>query len=120
VGWLGGRLAAGEHAETNGLSLSIGDGAAKESVETALRAKPGQTCRVQYTLPNYADSKAGDLQTGEFTFRVSEKGAPRAKQLTAEELKKHIAWGKPGKSGLQVGVLLLPVKDGNPTRGRKE
>jgi hypothetical protein len=75
---------------------------------------------VQYTLPNYADSKAGDLQTGKLTFTVLAKGAPSPKPLTAEEMEKHIAWGKPGKGGLQLGVLLLPVKDGKPTIGRKE
>jgi RNA polymerase sigma factor (sigma-70 family) len=115
VGWLAVQLPAGGQAETNGLFLSIGNGADKGSVETVLTAKAGQTYRVQYTLPNYGDSKAGDLQTGEFTFTALDKGAPKPKQLTAEELKKYIAWGKPNKNGLQVGVLLVPVKDETST-----
>jgi RNA polymerase sigma factor (sigma-70 family) len=113
VGWLEVRLLAGEYAETSGLFLSIGDEAVKGSAEAVLKVSPGQTCRVQYTLPNYGDSKAGDLKTGEFPFRVLEKDATGPKQPTADELKKHIAWGKPGKNGLQIGVLLAPSKE-NP------
>jgi RNA polymerase sigma factor (sigma-70 family) len=111
VGWLGGRLGAGEYAETPGLFLSIGDEVVKGSAEAVLKVSPGQTCRVQYTLPDYADTKAGDLKTGEFSFRVLEKDAPGPKQPTADELQKHIAWGKPGKNGLQIGVLLAPSKE---------
>jgi hypothetical protein len=51
-GWLGGRLAPGECVETDGLSLTVGNGAAKESVETVLGVKSGQTYRLQFTSPN--------------------------------------------------------------------
>jgi uncharacterized protein (TIGR03067 family) len=139
VGWLSVRLASGEHAEIHGDFLSIDNAAAKwsetvlsvkpghekeleplrtkllKSIGTVLSVKPGHTYGVRYTLPNYGDSKAGDLQTGKFTFTVIEKGAPRPKHQTAAELKKGIAWGTPDKNGLQVGVLLLPVNDGIPT-----
>ena len=115
VGWLGGRLAPGEYAETDGDPLSLDNAAAKQLTVTVLCVEPGHSYGVRYTLPNYADSKADDLRTGKFTFTVIEKGAPRSKHATEAELKKCIAWGTPGKNGLQVGVLLLPVKDENPT-----
>jgi hypothetical protein len=95
--------------------LSIGDEAVKGSAEAVLKVSPGQTCRVQYTLPDYADTKPGDLKTGEFSFRVLEKDATGLKEPTADELQKHIAWGKPGKNGLQIGVLLAPYKE-NPIK----
>jgi RNA polymerase sigma factor (sigma-70 family) len=115
VGWVGVRLLAGEYAETTGLFLSIGNELVKGSAETLLHVSPGQTCRVQFTVPDYGDSKAGDLKTGEFSYRVLEKDATEPKQPTADELKKHIAWGKPGKDGLQIGVLLVPFKE-NPIK----
>jgi hypothetical protein len=110
VGWLGVRLPSGKHAETSGGLLSIGDGADENSAETVLNAMPGRTYSVQYTLPNYGDSKAAELQTGEFRFRVLEKGETEGKQPILGKLKKEIAWGKPGKNGLQAGVVLMPLK----------
>jgi uncharacterized protein (TIGR03067 family) len=115
VGWLSARLDRGEDAEIDGHPLSIDNVAAKQTTETVLKVEPGHTYCLRYTLPNYGASQAGELQTGKFTFTVIEKDAPRPKRLTAAELKKRIAWGSPGKNGLQVGVLLLPVPDGNPT-----
>jgi uncharacterized protein (TIGR03067 family) len=116
VGWLATRLAGGKYAEIAGGFLSIGEGADKDSAEAIFKAKPGGVYRVQYTLDNYGDSKAGDLQTGEFAFTVVEKGTPRPRRLAARELKKRIAWGTPGKNGLQVGLVLLPADDENPAR----
>jgi RNA polymerase sigma factor (sigma-70 family) len=110
VGWLAVQLPAGEYAEISGNLLSIGEGADKDSAETVLPARPRRTYRVQYTLPDYSDSKAGDLETGEFRFRVLDKGAREPKQPSPKERKREIAWGKPGKNGLQVGVLLEPVE----------
>jgi len=117
VGWVGVKLLEGKYAETTGLFLSIGNETIKGTVETVLKVSPGQTCRVRYTLPNYGDSKADNLQTGEFSFKVVEKVETDFKQPTAEELSKHIAWGKPGKNGLQIGVLLVPFEE-NPTKNR--
>jgi uncharacterized protein (TIGR03067 family) len=117
VGWLATRLASGKHAEIAGSFLSIGEGADKDSAEAILKARPAGAYSVQYTLDNYGDSRAGDLETGEFAFTVVEKGTPRLRRLTVEELKKRIAWGTTGTNGLQVGVVLLPVDDENPPSG---
>ncbi len=111
VGWLASELGKGQHAELSGLNLSIGPPAANESVETVLPVQPGHTYRLQYTLDNYGDQKLGRLRTGEFTFAVVAKNAPKAKQPSAQKMEKHIAWGRPGRNDLQVGVLLRPVKD---------
>jgi RNA polymerase sigma factor (sigma-70 family) len=110
VGWIGTQLAPDKEAEVRGDLLAIGDGPDAEGVETVLNVKPGRAYRVQYTVPNYADSKAADLQTGEFRFRVVAKKETERKPPTAREQKTQIAWGKPGKNGLQVGVLLVPWK----------
>jgi len=106
VGWLAVQLGSGQSAETSGGWLSIGEGLDKDAAETILSAKSGGTYSVQYTLPNYGDAKAADLHTGEFRFRILEHGTAAAKQPSAEKLKKQIAWGKPGKNGLQIGVVL--------------
>jgi RNA polymerase sigma factor (sigma-70 family) len=114
VGWLTLRLGGPQYAEIRGGFLSIGEGADKDAAEAILEARPGKTYRVQYTLENYGDSKADNLQTGKFQFTVAERGARLPNRLPAEELKKRIAWGTAGKNGLQMGVVLLPVKDENP------
>jgi RNA polymerase sigma factor (sigma-70 family) len=114
VGWLATQLAGGKYAETAGGFLSIGEGADKDSAETILKARPGGAYRVQYTVPNYGASvKDEDLQTGEFAFTVVRKGTPPPRRPTGEELKKRIAWGTPGKNGLQVGVVLAPADEDN-------
>lgn len=114
------RLAPDQQTYLNGPAVGIGEGTASDSVKIVLRAKPGQTYRVQFALPNYGDPKAEDLKTGEFGFNVLEKGIPAPKPLTAEELQKHIAWGKPGKNGLQVGVVLAPPPEDDNTKKSKE
>lgn len=120
VGWRGMRLGVGEHAEAYGLLMVIGSVADRDAVETVVKAKSGQTYRAQYTLPNYGDQKAGDLTTGAFTFTVLEKGAPEHRQPSAEELTRHIAWGKPGKNGLQIGLLIVPRKEDETTKKREQ
>jgi RNA polymerase sigma factor (sigma-70 family) len=120
VGWNGTRLDPGKEGETAGDLLSIGDGPDAEGVETVLKVKPGRAYSVQYTVPNYGDSNAANLQTGAFHVRVlANKGKDR-KPPTAHEQKAQIVWGKPEKNGLQVGVVLVPWKanpgDGDPKR----
>jgi RNA polymerase sigma factor (sigma-70 family) len=110
VGWIGTHLAPGKEAEIAGNLLSIGEGPDKDAVETVLKVKPDHAYSVQYTVPNYGDSKAVDLQTREFHFRVLAKKETDRKPPTTREQKAQIAWGKPGKNGLQVGVVLVPWK----------
>jgi hypothetical protein len=118
AGWVGIRLPGGGQAETAGGLLSIGEGADKDSADAVLTGKAGEAYSVQYTLPNYGDAKAGDLKTGEFRFRVLKKGEPESERPPAGEGQKHITWGKPGKNGLQVGVLIVPLeqRDGDRTK----
>jgi RNA polymerase sigma factor (sigma-70 family) len=113
VGWLSCRLASGEQAEVQGNLLALDQAAAKQATETMLRVEPGRSYGVRYTLPNYGDTKAAELQTGTFTFQVIERGVTKPKHLSEEDLKKCIAWGTPGKNGVQVGMLLVPAEGGN-------
>jgi RNA polymerase sigma factor (sigma-70 family) len=111
----GGKLGPGEQAEVYGIPMGIGYW--EEDTEVTgmvLAAKPGHEYAIEYTLPDYDDRKLADMQTGKFRFAVLARGKPQPKPLTKEEIKKAIAWGKPDKNGLQIGLVLLPVSQPKP------
>ena len=81
VGWIISQLDAGQRFTVGGLSLAIGDTSKVDSVETVIKANPGQTCRVRYTLDNYADANSGELVTGELTFSVDSPKDPLASTI---------------------------------------
>jgi hypothetical protein len=121
VGWLEGKLGPGQHAEVYGSAMDVGD--LEDEAHTTgkiLAAKPGHDYAVEYTLPDYGDNKLPNMQTGQFRFTVLAKDEPQPKSLTEKEIKKAIAWGKPDKNGLQIGVVLLPVAPPKPADAGKK
>ena len=59
----------------SGLPLLIGDESLEQDVETVICAEPGQTCCVNYTLPNFTDTDGEPLKTGELKFLVTDTAA---------------------------------------------
>jgi len=69
VGWQEVSFGFGAQHDINGLPIVLGT-AERGDAETAIDAKPGQTIRVRFTLDDYADSDAADLETGEVSFTI--------------------------------------------------
>lgn len=83
VGWWLLPFGFGSQHEIRGLPIRLGD-VERGQAETVIQAKPGQSVRVRFTLPNYADKNAPPLKTGEIQFSMAEPvqavGAARDKQ----------------------------------------
>jgi len=73
VGWWFLPFDFGAQHEIRGLPIRLGD-MERGQAETVIRAKAGQSVRVRFTLPNYADKNAPPLKTGELPFSMAEPG----------------------------------------------
>ncbi|WP_417387092.1 protein kinase domain-containing protein [Gimesia sp.] len=73
VGWWFLPFGFGAKHELRGLPIRLGD-VERGQAETVIQAKPGQSVRVRFTLPNYADKNAPPLKTGEILFSLAEPG----------------------------------------------
>ncbi|QDT28379.1 Serine/threonine-protein kinase PrkC [Gimesia panareensis] len=71
VGWWVLPFGFGVQHEIRGLPIRLGD-MERGQAETVIQAKPGQSVRVRFTLPNYADNNAPPLKTGEIRFSMAE------------------------------------------------
>jgi hypothetical protein len=67
VGWLSIPLSPGQQHEMQGPSIVLGE---ESGFETAIRARPGQACRVRFTVPNFGERDAQPIQTGEVLFTL--------------------------------------------------
>ena len=70
VGWRKVQLPPKGMLSIDGLPISIGEVSHDQDVETAICATPGQSCRVSFTLPNFAEPHGEPLKTGELKFVV--------------------------------------------------
>ena len=82
VGWMSMPFGFGSRIEIRGLPIVLGD-VERGSAESAIRAKPGESLRVRFTLPNYAlrgnnKKDAKPLETGEIAFSMA-KDKPNRK-----------------------------------------
>lgn len=73
VGWWVLPFGFGVQQEIRGLPIRLGD-VERGQAETVIQAKPGQSVRVRFTLPNYADKNAPPLKTGEIPFSIAGPG----------------------------------------------
>ncbi|QGQ32631.1 serine/threonine protein kinase [Gimesia maris] len=71
VGWWFLPFGFGAQHEIRGLPIRLGD-VERGQAETVIQAKPGQSVRVRFTLPNYADKNAPPLKTGEILYSMAE------------------------------------------------
>lgn len=70
VGWIQMPLNPGHQHEIAGRTIVVGDIPREESVETVIRAQPGQECRIRFTVPNYGERDSLPLETGEVQFTL--------------------------------------------------
>ncbi len=73
VGWIEMPLDPKSQHEISGLPIVLGDVPRAAGVETVIRAQPGQSCRVRFTVPNYGEPKSEPLQTGEIQFTLANR-----------------------------------------------
>lgn len=71
VGWWLLPFGFGAQHEIRGLPIRLGE-VERGQAEAVIEAKPGQTVRVRFTLPNYAEKNAPPLKTGEILFSMAE------------------------------------------------
>ena len=70
VGWIQTSLQPGSRYPIWGLPMVLDTVERTGGVETVIMAKPGQSCRVSFLLPNYAMPGSPPLKTGECEFIV--------------------------------------------------
>jgi serine/threonine protein kinase len=73
VGWWLLPFGFGAQHEIRGLPIRLGE-VERGQAETVIQSKPGQSVRVRFTLPNYADKNAPPFKTGEIQFSIAEPG----------------------------------------------
>ena len=73
VGWWLLPFGFGAQHEIQGLPIRLGE-VERGQAETVIQSKPGQSVRVRFTLPNYADKNAPPFKTGEIQFSIAEPG----------------------------------------------
>ena len=70
VGWMQFPFPPGAQHEIGGMPIVLGD-VDRGSAESVIRAKPGQSLRISFTLPNYVDRKSQPLETGELRLSLA-------------------------------------------------
>ena len=71
VGWWLLPFGLGAQHEIRGLPIRLGE-VERGQAETVIQSKPGQSVRVRFTLPNYAEKNSPPLKTGEILFSMVE------------------------------------------------
>ncbi len=70
VGWIETPFGFGAQHDVRGLPVVLGD-VERGDAATVIRAKPGQSVRVRFAVPNFADKDAKRLQTGDIVFSMA-------------------------------------------------
>jgi hypothetical protein len=91
VGWMKVSMDARTTRWVNGLPIQVENGPKDEDVETVICAKPGETCRVSFTLPNFAAPGGKPLNTGEIKFQVAETAAPPQVSIPSADMQGRIS-----------------------------
>lgn len=73
VGWLQIELAPGSEHVISGIPIALGNVSRESGVETVVKAKPGQSCRLRFSVPNFSERNSKPIETGEIRFTMGPK-----------------------------------------------
>ena len=73
VGWLQMELGPGREHLISGMPIALGDVSRDSGIETVIKAKPGQSCRLRFTVPNFSERDSKPIETGEVRFTMAPK-----------------------------------------------